>query len=42
MLMNSNNMIMILLLNMPFKNHLPVTFITIAIVYVLNYLFTMM
>ena len=34
MLMNPNNMIMILLLNMPFKNHLPVTVITIAIVYV--------
>ena len=26
MLMNPNNTIMILLLNMPFKNHLPVTF----------------
>ena len=40
--MNPNNMIMILLLNMPFKNHLPVTSITISIVYVFNYLFTVL
>ena len=39
--MNPNNLMTTLLLNMPFKNHFPMTFITVAIVYVFSYLFTM-
>ena len=42
MLMSPNNMIMNLLLNTPFKNHLPVTIIITAIVYAFNYLFTVL
>ena len=40
MLMSPNNMIVSLLLNTPFKIHLPVTIIITAIVYAFNYLFT--
>ena len=42
MLMSPNNMIMSLLLNTPFKNHLPMTIIITAIVYAFNYLFTVL
>ena len=40
--MSPYNMIMSLLLNTPFKNHLPVSIIIIAIVYAFNYLFTVL